>query len=131
MRGEHPSRGRRRVNPITQARKRLDLQQLESDYRGTRGQRCLSSDERPTLGPGTTLAEQLLPNSHHHDIGGEHGGTTRTASGTSHSVHYPLLHRGLYREDVDNLLDVDPLEPIRLELDEEEDSAVYTWPVAL
>ena len=84
---------------------------------------------------------------------------TRTASGTSHSVHYLLLRhtiifdlniqekkthiyffllygitdgdRGLYREDVDNLLDVDPLEPIRLELDEEEDSAVYTWPVAL
>ncbi|BAT91503.1 pre-mRNA-processing-splicing factor 8A [Vigna umbellata] len=27
----------------------------------------------------------------------------------------------------DNLLDVDPLEPIQLELDEEEDSAVYTW----
>ncbi|GKD04341.1 pre-mRNA-processing-splicing factor 8A, partial [Tanacetum coccineum] len=26
-----------------------------------------------------------------------------------------------------NLLDVDPLEPIQLELDEEEDSAVYTW----
>lgn len=27
----------------------------------------------------------------------------------------------------DNLLDVDPLEPIQLELDEEEDSAVYNW----
>lgn len=27
----------------------------------------------------------------------------------------------------DNLLDVDPLEPIQLELDEEEDSAVHTW----
>ncbi|CAI9112447.1 OLC1v1012899C1 [Oldenlandia corymbosa var. corymbosa] len=27
----------------------------------------------------------------------------------------------------DNILDVDPLEPIQLELDEEEDSAVYTW----
>ncbi|XP_010436193.1 PREDICTED: pre-mRNA-processing-splicing factor 8B-like [Camelina sativa] len=27
----------------------------------------------------------------------------------------------------DNLLDVDPLEPIQLELDEEEDSAVYSW----
>ena len=27
----------------------------------------------------------------------------------------------------DNVLDVDPLEPIQLELDEEEDSAVYTW----
>ncbi|GFY96951.1 pre-mRNA-processing-splicing factor [Actinidia rufa] len=27
----------------------------------------------------------------------------------------------------DNLLDVDPLEPIQLEMDEEEDSAVYTW----
>ncbi|OMP01351.1 JAB1/Mov34/MPN/PAD-1 [Corchorus olitorius] len=27
----------------------------------------------------------------------------------------------------DNLLDVDPLEPIQLELDEEEDSAVYAW----
>lgn len=27
----------------------------------------------------------------------------------------------------DNLLDVDPLEPIQLELEEEEDSAVYTW----
>lgn len=27
----------------------------------------------------------------------------------------------------DNLLDVDPLEPIQLELDEEEDSAVYEW----
>ncbi|KAK4267570.1 hypothetical protein QN277_024332 [Acacia crassicarpa] len=27
----------------------------------------------------------------------------------------------------DNLLDVDPLEPIQLELDEDEDSAVYTW----
>ncbi|KAL5067179.1 hypothetical protein RYX36_018066, partial [Vicia faba] len=27
----------------------------------------------------------------------------------------------------DNLSDVDPLEPIQLELDEEEDSAVYTW----
>lgn len=27
----------------------------------------------------------------------------------------------------DNLLDVDPLEPIQLELDEEEDSAVYDW----
>ena len=38
---------------------------------------------------------------------------------------------GLYRADVNNLLDVDPLEPIRLELDEEEDSAVYIWLVAL
>ncbi|GKC12737.1 pre-mRNA-processing-splicing factor 8, partial [Tanacetum coccineum] len=27
----------------------------------------------------------------------------------------------------DNLLDVDPLEPIQMELDEEEDSAVHTW----
>lgn len=27
----------------------------------------------------------------------------------------------------DNLLDVDPLEPIHLDLDEEEDSAVYQW----
>ncbi|GAB2220710.1 hypothetical protein Droror1_Dr00008377 [Drosera rotundifolia] len=27
----------------------------------------------------------------------------------------------------DNVLDVDPLEPIQLELEEEEDSAVYTW----
>lgn len=27
----------------------------------------------------------------------------------------------------DNLLDVDNLEPIQQELDEEEDSAVYTW----
>lgn len=27
----------------------------------------------------------------------------------------------------DNVLDVDPLEPIQLELDEEEDSAVYRW----
>ncbi|KAI7735153.1 hypothetical protein M8C21_005907, partial [Ambrosia artemisiifolia] len=27
----------------------------------------------------------------------------------------------------ENLLDVDPLEPIQLELDEEEDSAVYAW----
>lgn len=27
----------------------------------------------------------------------------------------------------DNLLDVDPLEPIQLELDEEEDSAVHVW----
>ena len=38
---------------------------------------------------------------------------------------------GSNREEVDNLLDVDPLEPIRLELDEEEDFVVYTWPVAL
>ncbi|KAI3892651.1 hypothetical protein MKX03_029560, partial [Papaver bracteatum] len=30
-------------------------------------------------------------------------------------------------EYADNLLDVDPLEPIQLEMDEEEDSAVYTW----
>ena len=33
--------------------------------------------------------------------------------------------------DVDNLLDVDPLEPIRLKLDEEEFSTIYTWQAAL
>ena len=34
---------------------------------------------------------------------------------------------GLKREDVNNWFEVDPLEPIRLELDEE---GVYTWLVA-
>ncbi|KAF3518733.1 hypothetical protein DY000_02060030 [Brassica cretica] len=126
-------------NHITQPRNQLDFRQLESDYRVTGGQLVA-----PRAGSQTDLphhlislceqSEQLLPNSHHHDRGGEQGRTSRTTSGTNHSKHYLPLHHTIIFDlivYVDNLLDVDPLEPIRLELDEKEDFVVYTWPVAL
>ncbi|KAF3612242.1 hypothetical protein DY000_02048827 [Brassica cretica] len=68
----------------------------------------------PGTGPGVLLS----------------GDPGRLLAGTQRPVSY-LGSGGILYLNIDNLLDVDPLEPIQLELDEEEDSAVYTWPVAL
>ncbi|KAF2608194.1 hypothetical protein F2Q68_00044005 [Brassica cretica] len=111
----------------------------------------LSSDERPTLGLGTPLTyltrlsrsfEPISQSSCSRTV------TTTTEVGkkverveppvapiipsiTSLSITPSSLISSFVISNVDNLLDVDPLEPIRLELDEKEDFVVYTWPVAL
>ncbi|KAF2573455.1 hypothetical protein F2Q70_00003708 [Brassica cretica] len=83
------------------------------------GQEGRASEQEQTLHQSHCPCKELAGSS----AVGERLPRTRRTAGRS--------KRGSNRAEVDNLLDVDPLEPIRLELDEEEDFVVYTWPVAL